>query len=271
MVFLLMMFFGIMGVIAYAKDPVSYDTYSKFAFLAFFDLLLPLGTGWHVMVLIFVTALAASSVDSLQNGLNSIFYRDALRAGCNAHITASVLVVIMNIPAIWLASKQISVLSLFLVADLVCATAVLPTFLGLQESDMFNGILPAPTELGAFMGILSGIATVLINGFVNGASGAGVFQYFWLRNGGICALCGVETMVTFIVTPLVAGVMTYVFTHLDLLIRGERARSPILTLKFDEDSEQTVVVSKEKHVADAKPEKPAEDVTEGNAVVETDA
>jgi SSS family solute:Na+ symporter len=39
MVFFLMMFFGIMGMIAYAKDPESYDAYEKFAFLAFFDLL----------------------------------------------------------------------------------------------------------------------------------------------------------------------------------------------------------------------------------------
>ena len=83
-----MMFFGIMGMIAYANDPASYDAGEKFSFLAFFDLLLPLGPGWHIVVLIFVTALAASSIDSLQNGLNSVFYRDVLRAGCNPHLSA---------------------------------------------------------------------------------------------------------------------------------------------------------------------------------------
>lgn len=233
LVFLLMMFFGIMGMIAYANDPASYDSFEKYAYLAFFDLLLPLGNGWHIVVLIFVTALAASSLDSLQNGLNSIFYHDALRAGCNAQATASILVVLMNIPAIWLASKQTSVLALFLVADLVCATAVLPTYLGLQETDKLGGLLPAPTEGGAFLGFLSGIATVLINGAINGEK---PFQYFWLRNGGICALCGSETMITFIITPLVGGFMTYVFTHLDLLVRGkERARRPIFELAFDKD------------------------------------
>lgn len=232
-VFLLMMFFGIMGMIAYANDPASYDSFDKFAFLSFFDLLLPLGNGWHIVVLIFVTALAASSLDSLQNGLNSIFYRDALRAGCNAHATASVLVLLMNIPAIWLASKGISVIALFLVADLVCATAVFPTFLGLQETDKLGGLLPAPTELGAFLGFLSGIATVLVNGAINGQN---PFQYFWLRNGGICALCGSETMITFIVTPLVAGIMTYVFTHLDLCVRGkENARRSVINFAFDKD------------------------------------
>jgi len=42
LVFFLMMFFGIMGMISYANDPESYDTFSKYAYLAFFDLLLPL-------------------------------------------------------------------------------------------------------------------------------------------------------------------------------------------------------------------------------------
>jgi Na+/proline symporter len=235
MIFILMMFFGIMGMIAYSKDPVAYDTFEKFSFLAFFDLLLPLGNGWHTLVLILVTALAASSLDSLQNGLNSIFYRDALRLGFNAHVTASVLVVLMNVPAIWIASLKMSVLALFLVADLVCATAVLPVFLGLQETDKLGGLLPAPTELGAFLGIISGIVTVLVNGAINEA---GLFQYFWLNNGGICALCGKETMITFIVTPLIAGIMTYVFTHVDLLIRGkEGARRPLIELPFDVDEE----------------------------------
>jgi Na+/proline symporter len=242
LIFLLMLFFGIMGMIAYAKDPVSYNEFSKYSYLSFFDLLVPLGNGWHVIVLIFVTALAASSLDSLQNGLNSIFYRDALRKGLNAHVTASVLVVLINIPAIWVASLKLSVLGLFLVADLVCATAVLPTFLGLQKTDKLNGLLPAPTELGAFMGILSGIFTVPINGYINGFRGWECFQYFWLNNGAICALCGSATMVSFIVTPLIAGAMTYVFTHLDLLIRGEeRARCPIIELDFDKDADDAKV------------------------------
>lgn len=234
-IFLLMMFFGIIAMIAYAKDPEAYDAFDKYAYLAFFDLLVPLGNGWHVVVLILVTALAASSLDSLQNGLNSIFYRDALRAGLNAQATATVLVVLMNIPAIWLASEKLSVLALFLVADLVCACGLFPVFLGLQEEDKLGGLLPAPTEFGAFMGIISGIVTVIVNGAINGVNG---FQYFWLDNGAICALCGSETMITFIVTPIMAGIMTYVFTHLDILVRGkEAARRPLFELPFDKEDE----------------------------------
>jgi len=264
LVFLLMMFFGIMAMIAYAKDPAAYDSFTKLSYLAFFDLLLPLGNGWHIVVLIFVTALAASSLDSLQNGLNAIFYRDALRAGFNAHVTASVLVVIMNVPAIWLASLKYSVLGLFLVADLVCATAVFPLFLGMQKTDKLGGVLPAPTELGAFLGIISGFVSVLINGSINGAHG---FQYFWLNNGAICALCGSATMVSFIVTPLVAGVMTYVFTHLDILLRGkERARLPILDLAFDKDPEAVEVA--EAKIIDDSEESPKDDLKGDSPKVE---
>mmetsp|Transcript_27583 Transcript_27583/g.77277 ORF Transcript_27583/g.77277 Transcript_27583/m.77277 type:complete len:585 (+) Transcript_27583:228-1982(+) len=234
LVFLLMMFFGIMGMLAYANDPESYDNFEKFAFLAFFDILAPLPGGWHVMVLILVTALAASSVDSLQNGLTSIFYHDLVQIGWNPVWIARCLVVALNVPAIYLASKKFDVIALFLVADLVCATAVFPTFLGLQRSDLLGGMLPAPTELGAFLGILSGIGTVIVNGIVNDVDG-GLFQYFWLENGGICALCGSKTMVSFIVTPAMSALMTYVFSFIDIMARGDRARKPLFLLDFDKD------------------------------------
>lgn len=234
MVFFLMMFFGIMGMIAYANDPEAYDNFEKLAFLSFFDLLAPLGSGWHILVLVLVTALAASSIDSLQNGLTSIFYHDLVRFGWNPVWITRMLMLAVNVPAIWLASKKWAVIALFLVADLVCATSVFPVFLGLQTKDY--GIFKAPTELGAFLGCVSGICTVLVIGVIVDAEG-GVWEYFWLRNNGICALCGNETMISFIVTPLSSLVMTYVFSFLDIAIRGDRARQPLISLAFDTHDE----------------------------------
>jgi SSS family solute:Na+ symporter len=232
MVFFLMMFFGVIGMIAYANDPDAYDNYEKFAYLSFFDLLEPLGDGWQILVLILVTALAASSIDSLQNGLTCIFYHDLVKIGWNPKWITRALMVAVNVPAIYLASEKWDVIALFLVADIVCATAVLPVFLGLQTQD--HGVFKAPTELGAFLGCLSGIATVLVTGVLFNAEG-GIFEYFWLRNDGICALCGNETMITFIVTPIMSGIATYFFTYLDVMIRGERARESIIHVPFDED------------------------------------
>jgi solute:Na+ symporter, SSS family len=142
------------------------------------------------------------------------------------------LSLVINFPAIILAAHQFDVIGLFLVADLVCSSSVFPVFLGLQRKDY--GCLIAPTELGAFLGCVSGIATVLANSTINNNPG-GVWAYFWLHNDAICAVCGTKTMITFLVTPLSSLVMTYVFSWLDVLVRGDRARQPIFILSFDQE------------------------------------
>jgi hypothetical protein len=232
-------------MLAYANDPEEYDNGEKFAYLAFFDLLAPLANGWHIVTLVLVTALAASSIDSLQNGLTCIFSSDLTRIGWNTKWIARFLVFALNFPAIWLASKKHDVISLFLVADLVCATSVMPTFLGLQTQDW--KFLKAPTELGSFLGCISGVVTVVVNGLINDADG-GIFDYFWLRNGAICTLCGSKTMTSFIVTPCVSAVFTYVFSYLDIRYRGDRARKPIIPVPFDKNDRETQVEERTKHV-----------------------
>lgn len=265
LVFLLMMFFGIMGMIGYAKDPESYDTFEKLAYLAFFDILEPLSQGWHILVLIFITSLAASSVDSLQNGITSITSSDLLKISSNAnHIKWAnrVFLIVANATAIWKSSQRYDVLSLFLVADLVCSTAVFPVFLGLLDEEKW-GIL-APTELGAFMGFIGGVAAVLVTGTVVDSESefnptlyqmqpqistsilkltshyflfhlsytkiteyaTKPFEYFWLKDlDPRCTLCGTTRMWTFIITPLASLVITILFTAIDIRFRG---RAPII-------------------------------------------
>lgn len=225
LIFLLMMFFGVIGMFAYALDPDSYDAGEKLTFLAFFDLLASLAPFWHIVTLLLVTALAASSIDSLQNGIMSALSTDLVRMGRNPMIFARILLVILNVPAVVLSARGYDVLSLFLVADLICATAVLPVFLGLITKD--KGLIPAPTELGALLGIVAGIFTVCLIGVFFEAPG-GLFDYFLLPNDGICALCGYKTMITFIVTPISGGFFCLLFSKLDIMLRGERARSPCL-------------------------------------------
>ncbi|GMH59935.1 hypothetical protein TL16_g09355, partial [Triparma laevis f. inornata] len=249
MVFFLMMFFGIMGIIAVANDPVSYATFQKFAYLSFFDLLEPMGAGWNYVVLIFVTCLCASSVDTLQNAIVSVFSHDILQIPrCQTKavtifgheitigkIVTRLMLIGINIPAVIMSSQRKDVISLFLVADLVCATSVLPVFLGLITEPKLGGIIKPPTELGSVLGCICGIAAVLVNGAVLGFDEAvnpytgevyetGPFSYFWLTNGDICALCGSKTMVTFIITPLAGGVGCILFSNLDHAIRGEAAK-----------------------------------------------
>lgn len=285
-IFIVMMFFGAMGMIAYANDPSSYDSFSKLAYLSFFDLLAPLGSGIHTLCLILITLFGASSVDTMQNALSSVLSHDLMAFKLSINISRLV-VVLINIPAIYLAAQQYSVLSLFLLADLICATAVVPVFLGLITEDVefvwnttgsaFPPVhaisakkapppveeedcvavamgnvpaasgppphhaftLTAPTELGALLGCITGIIAVLVNGAVNGVDEAvdsitaevlakGPFSYFWLKNSTVCALCGKETMVTFIIVPIVSGIFALFFSKLDVMLRGPRARLPLL-------------------------------------------
>eukprot|EP00980_Cylindrotheca_fusiformis_P030519 scaffold24948_cov215-Cylindrotheca_fusiformis.AAC.1 len=244
LIFILMMFFGIMGMIAYAKDPGAYDSFEKLSFLSFFDLLAPLAPGWHIVTLILTTSLAASSVDSLQNALMSSFSTDLIklqeRFGFHEEAPkwiARALIVVLNIPAVILGAKGYDVLSLFLIADLVSACAVLPVFFGLITDDKLGGVVAAPTELGAFLGSIAGIFTVVIIGVVVDAEG-GLFEYFWLKNGAVCALCGSKTMITFIITPLSAGFFCLLFSKLDVLIRGDSARKPMFHFMGEETQEE---------------------------------
>jgi hypothetical protein len=172
LVFLLMMFFGIMGMIGYAKESQAYDNSEKFAYLAFFNILEPMAQGWHILVLIFVTSLAASSVDSLQNGITSLLSSDLLKISSNPELIKwmnRAILVGVNVAAVIKSSERYDVLGLFLVADLVCATSVFPVFLGLLNPDKWGYL--SPTEWGAFMGCIGGIAAVLVTGVIVDSDG----------------------------------------------------------------------------------------------------
>jgi Na+/proline symporter len=167
-----MMFFGIMGMIGYAKESQAYDNFEKFAFLAFFNILEPMAQGWHILVLIFVTSLAASSVDSLQNGITSLLSSDLLKISSSPELIKwmnRAILVGVNIAAVLKSAERYDVLGLFLVADLVCATSVFPVFLGLLNPDKWGYL--APTEWGAFMGCIGGIAAVLVIGVIVDSEG----------------------------------------------------------------------------------------------------
>ena len=60
LVFLLVIFFGIMGVIAYAKHPIMYNFYLpvSYRFLAFFNILIPLG--WEQDIHLYLLSLSLS-------------------------------------------------------------------------------------------------------------------------------------------------------------------------------------------------------------------
>ncbi len=107
---------------------------------AFFSLVQALGLpGWvGLAVLVLVLALVMSSLDSLLNGIASVFTTDLLRifpAQTSSGILrlTRLLTVVVGLPAIAIAARGYNVLYLFLLADLVCAGALFPVLFGLYS------------------------------------------------------------------------------------------------------------------------------------------
>ncbi|MEL6815414.1 MAG: Na+/proline symporter, partial [Cyanobacteria bacterium J06598_3] len=111
---------------------------------AFFDLLLGLNLpGWvAISVIVLALALVMSSIDTLLNGISSVFTSDLLRlssagdgatAGSKVLTISRVLTILVGIPAVAIAAQGYSVLYLFFIADLLCAALLFPLVFSLYS------------------------------------------------------------------------------------------------------------------------------------------
>ncbi|WP_404375434.1 sodium:solute symporter [Vreelandella aquamarina] len=114
--------------------------------------------------LVLAVTLVTSSVDTLQNGIASLW------AGRGDHPralnTARWITVALMIPVIVIALQGLSVLRLFLIADLLCAAIVVPVLLGLWQR---------MTPIAAIGGGLGGLCGAVLPGWVSqGSLSAGI-------------------------------------------------------------------------------------------------
>jgi solute:Na+ symporter, SSS family len=115
-----------------------------------FFALLAQGPAWlAVPALLLAVALVASSVDTLQNAVASLLV--TARAGTSL-VAARWITVALMLPVIGVALQGMSVLRLFLIADLLCATAVVPVLLGL-----WGRMTPRAALAGALAGLLGAV------------------------------------------------------------------------------------------------------------------
>ena len=113
--------------------------------------------------LLLAVALVASSVDTLQSAIASLVVtaRPGVSLGAARWVT-----VLLMVPVVLVSLQGLSVLRLFLIADLLCATAVVPVLLGLWQR---------MTPTAAVMGCLAGLLGAVLPGWVAGGSfGAGL-------------------------------------------------------------------------------------------------
>ncbi|MGC1309612.1 MAG: Na+/proline symporter [Phormidesmis sp.] len=121
---------GLLGLMAAGAD-ISGAT-------AFFDLLQSLSIpGWLLWaVILLALALVSSSLDTLLNGISSIFTADLLKLSHQPDRVlqlSQLLTVVVAIPAVAIAAQGYSVLYLFFVADLLCAALLFPLVFSLYN------------------------------------------------------------------------------------------------------------------------------------------
>ena len=131
--------------------------------IPFFALLADAPAWLTIPALVLAMTLVASSVDTLQNALASLAVTESRGLSLAA---ARWITCLLMIPVIAVALQGFSVLRLFLIADLLCATAVVPVLLGLW-SRMSTG--------AAIAGSLAGILGAILPGWwVTGSISGGV-------------------------------------------------------------------------------------------------
>ncbi|MEE9164409.1 MAG: sodium:proline symporter [Thermoplasmata archaeon] len=182
----MVMLAGLFGIVAAGSGLADVPS------VAFFSLVVTTFPEWVVLLLfVLVLALIMSTMDSLLNGVASIFAADLPRLGSRLPsrtllTVARIVTVLIALAAIVIASFGFSVLLLFLVADLVCSAAAFPTLYG-----FYSGRLAGTgAAIAGLAGILVGMPLFVVGLF---ASGADVATYFLLS---FASALGVSVLLT---------------------------------------------------------------------------
>lgn len=177
----------------------------------FFSILLNMGTVWQVFVMIVIVSLASSASDSLQMGITaelvskfptlSLFHARVICGTCSFCIVFfgfdafSWVLVALNIPAIIIALQNYSVLTLFLIADLLCTVSIGPMLLALWDRSHPHA---------ALIGCVSGLMEIFVYGCIVRESIFGGLEWFTLPDG----LYSFHSMITFILALIIPPAIT---------------------------------------------------------------
>ena len=141
---------GLFGLWAVSSGLVNDD---QPASIALFSLALEVLPAWALVVLVALAlTLVMSSMDTLLNGMASVFTTDLsrIRGGRGLLRSTRLITALLIIPAAVVGFAFDSVLYLFLIADLVCAGAMVPVFAGMWSRHL--------SGTGALTGAVAGIA-----------------------------------------------------------------------------------------------------------------
>ena len=149
-------FMGFSGLVAVSADTVSADTVSA-PDLAFFQLLLKDQYVTISVIIIFLAiSLTVSSIDTIINAISSLIIVDGKKIikSKNYDLLSKQIIIILSIIALFVASKGLSILYLFLLADLFCCAAVLSIFYGFYSKTFLEKNAYISIIIGLFAGLL---------------------------------------------------------------------------------------------------------------------
>ena len=126
--------------------------------LAFFSLILKEnGIQLSIIIVILAISLTVSSIDTLINAVSSLIIVDGNKVfkSRNNHLKFSKqIIIILSIIAFIVASKGLSILYLFLLADLLCCAAVMSVFYGFYNKKFSEKKAYVSILFGLMIGIL---------------------------------------------------------------------------------------------------------------------
>ena len=144
-------FMGFSGLVAASSENIDAPD------LAFFQLLLKDQYLIISVIIIFLAiSLTVSSIDTIINAISSLIIVDGKKIVKikNYDLLSKQIIIILSIIALFVASKGLSILYLFLLADLFCCAAVLSIFYGFYSKTFF--------EKNAYVSIIVGLTAGLL-------------------------------------------------------------------------------------------------------------
>ena len=144
-------FMGFSGLVAASSENIDAPD------LAFFQLLLKDQYLIISVIIIFLAiSLTVSSIDTIINAISSLIIVDGKKIIKikNYDLLSKQIIIILSIIALFVASKGLSILYLFLLADLFCCAAVLSIFYGFYSKTFFEKNVYVSIIVGLIAGLL---------------------------------------------------------------------------------------------------------------------
>ncbi|DAZ93039.1 TPA: hypothetical protein N0F65_007382, partial [Lagenidium giganteum] len=158
----------------------------------FFTILMHMHMVWKVLMVIIIAALASSMSDSIQIGIAAELVTNF--PGMTL-LHARIICILLNIPAVIIALKNVNILTLFLIADLLCTATVGPMLLGAWKRAHPHA---------AVAGCVSGLITIFLCGWIIKGSFVDGFKWFALPEG----LYSSNSLITFVFSGIVPVIVT---------------------------------------------------------------